>query len=77
VVARAQQPALPVIGFIHTRSADSYAEGLTLFRQGLSETGYVKGQNVAVEYRFAENQIDRLVIASTTEFKSSRTAGAN
>jgi putative tryptophan/tyrosine transport system substrate-binding protein len=59
VVARAQQPAMPVIGFIHTGSADSYG-GLPLFRQGLGETGYVEGQNVMVEYHWLEGQFDRL-----------------
>ena len=56
-VARAQQPALPVIGFLSTQSAHD----LNIpFLQGLKESGYVEGQNVAVEYRYAENQADRL-----------------
>jgi putative ABC transport system substrate-binding protein len=53
LAAHAQQPALPVIGFLSTQSADP-------FLQGLKEAGYVEGQNVAVEYRYAENQFDRL-----------------
>jgi putative ABC transport system substrate-binding protein len=59
--ARAQQPALPVIGFLSTQSADNdYKYFIVPFLQGLKETGYVDGQNVAIEYRWAENQYDRL-----------------
>jgi putative ABC transport system substrate-binding protein len=61
VVARAQQPALPVVGFLLPQSADDDYRNLTVpFFQGLKETGYVEGQNVAVEYRYAEDQLDRL-----------------
>jgi putative tryptophan/tyrosine transport system substrate-binding protein len=56
--ARAQQPALPVVGFLNAFSP--FTERLSAFRQGLKETGYVEGENVAIEYRWAENQIDRL-----------------
>jgi putative ABC transport system substrate-binding protein len=59
VVARAQQPAVPVIGFLSPQSADDLRI-ITVFFLGLKETGYVEGQNVAVEYRWAENQYDRL-----------------
>jgi len=59
-VARAQQPALPVIGFIDARSGETIADRLRGFRQGLKETGYAEGENVAIAYRFAENQIDQL-----------------
>ena len=59
VVARAQQPAVPLIGYLGSSFADD--EYLTVpFLQGLKETGYVEGQNVAVEYRWEENQYDRL-----------------
>ncbi len=58
--ARAQQSAMPVIGFLYSQSPDPIANRLRGFRQGLKETGYVEGENVAVEYRWAENQIGRL-----------------
>jgi putative tryptophan/tyrosine transport system substrate-binding protein len=61
LAARAQQPALPVVGYLSPQSADDDYKNLTVpFLQGLKETGYVDGQNVAVEYRYAENQPDRL-----------------
>src|SRR5262245_66568949 len=60
LVARAQQPALPVVGFLHSQLADTYGDRLRPFRQGLKEAGYVEGQNVAVEYHSAEGQPDRL-----------------
>src|SRR6516162_7573014 len=61
LVARAQQPALPVIGFLSSQSAEvDYKDVTVPFLQGLKETGYVEGQNVALEYRYAENQFDRL-----------------
>src|SRR3954470_10521744 len=59
-VARAQKVTLPVVGFLDARSADVITERLRGFRQGLKETGYVEGENVAIVYRFAENQTDRL-----------------
>jgi putative tryptophan/tyrosine transport system substrate-binding protein len=60
VVARAQQAGMPVIGFLNPQSADNSKNVTVTFLQGLKETGYVEGENVAVEYRWAENQIDRL-----------------
>jgi putative tryptophan/tyrosine transport system substrate-binding protein len=59
IVAHAQQPAVPVIGYLG-RTAEAEASRLRSFRQGLSEAGYVEGQNVAIEYRWIENQFDRL-----------------
>ena len=59
-VARAQQPAMPVIGFLHSQSPETNADRLREFREGLKETGFVEGETVAIEYRWAENQIDRL-----------------
>src|SRR5580700_11135961 len=61
VLARAQQKQVPVVGYLGTQSADDdYKNATVPFLQGLKETGYVEGQNVAVEYRYAENQYDRL-----------------
>src|SRR5260370_20114280 len=56
----AQQAAMPVIGFLGTRASGDDPQFLTAFRSGLKEAGYVEGQNVAMEYRFADNQYDRL-----------------
>ena len=61
VVAQAQQQAVPVIGWLGSQSADDDYKNIPLpFLQGLKETGYVEGQNVVVEYRYADNQYDRL-----------------
>jgi putative ABC transport system substrate-binding protein len=60
VAAWAQQPAMPVVGFLHPGSAKAFPHFVAAFRQGLSETGYVEGQNVAVEYRWGEGRYDRL-----------------
>jgi putative ABC transport system substrate-binding protein len=60
LIARAQQPARPVIGFLNGGSPDTFAYLVTAFKQGLNESGYVEGQNVAVEYRWAQERYDRL-----------------
>jgi putative tryptophan/tyrosine transport system substrate-binding protein len=60
VVARAQQPAVPVIGFLGASTMEAIREPFEAFRRGLAETGYVEGQNVAIEYRWAEDDYDRL-----------------
>jgi putative ABC transport system substrate-binding protein len=60
LAARAQQPAMPVIGFLHVAFPGPYTQHLAAFRQGLKQSGYVEGQNVAIEYRWANNENDRL-----------------
>src|SRR5215831_2697122 len=60
LTVRAQQPKMPVIGFLDPRSSDVISNLLRAFRRGLKETGHAEGENVAVEYRWAENQNDRL-----------------
>jgi hypothetical protein len=60
LAVRVQQPAMPVVGFLNVASPDGFQPMVTAFRQGLQESGYVEGENVAIEYRWAENQPDRL-----------------
>ena len=63
--ARAEQAGRPVIGFLNSQSPDGYTERLRGFRQGLNEAGFIEGENVAIEYRWAENQLDRLPTLAT------------
>src|SRR5262245_20362041 len=58
--ARAQQPAMPVIGFLRSTPSASFMHFVAAFQKGLKEAGFVEGQNVSVEYRWADNQLDRL-----------------
>src|SRR5262245_60415491 len=60
LATHAQKAAVPVIGFLSAVSPDGYSDRVRAFRQGLKEAGYIEGENVAVEYRWAEKQIDRL-----------------
>jgi len=60
LAARAQQPAMPVIGFLDPRSPETLNDRLREFRRSLKETGYVEGENVSILYRWAENDLDRL-----------------
>jgi putative tryptophan/tyrosine transport system substrate-binding protein len=60
LAARAQQPAVPVIGFMHTLSPENVLNPMAGFHQGLKEAGYIEGQNVAIEYRWAQGHYDRL-----------------
>jgi putative tryptophan/tyrosine transport system substrate-binding protein len=60
LAAHAQQPAIPAIGFLHSSTPDAFADRLRAFHRGLKDTGFVEGENVAIVYRWAENQSDRL-----------------
>jgi putative tryptophan/tyrosine transport system substrate-binding protein len=60
LAARAQQPAMPEVGFLHARSPDDTALQVAALRRGLAEIGYIEGQSVTIEYRFALGQYDRL-----------------
>jgi putative tryptophan/tyrosine transport system substrate-binding protein len=65
LAARAQQPAMPLVGFLHVSSPEASGDRLRAFRQGLKDTGFTEGENVAVEYRWADNQLDRLPALAT------------
>src|SRR5262245_7041849 len=60
LTAHAQQPTLPVVGFLNSASANAFPDRMRAFHQGLREIGYVEGQNVTMEYRFADGQNDRV-----------------
>src|SRR5262245_56401530 len=60
LTARARQPTIPIVGYVHSDSPQTVAGLLAAFREGLSETGYIEGQNVAIEYRWAENDLSRI-----------------
>src|SRR5262245_18422469 len=59
LAARAQQPTIPIVGYLHSDSPQTVAGPLAAFREGLSETRYIEGHNVAIEYRWAENDLSR------------------
>ena len=65
LAARAQQAAIPVIGFLNSTSPDGFTERLRKFSQGLKEQGFVEGENVAIEYRWADSQVERLPALAT------------
>jgi putative ABC transport system substrate-binding protein len=60
LAARAQQPAMPVIGFLNAASSETYSNRLRGFHTGLRDSGYIEGENLAIVYRWANNQMDRL-----------------
>jgi putative tryptophan/tyrosine transport system substrate-binding protein len=60
LAARAQQTAMPVVGFLHSATADAYAAATAAFRKSLNEAGYFEGQSVAIEYHWAMGQLERL-----------------
>ena len=75
LVARAQQPAMPVIGYLNSQSANDSKDVTVAFLQGLKESGYVEGQNVAVEYRWVEGQYDRVPAMAADRLDAGRYVG--
>jgi hypothetical protein len=75
LAARAQQPSLPVIGYLESASRGQFADLIPAFRRGLSETGYIDGQNVRIEYRWAEGQYDRLPTLTAELIRDGATLG--
>jgi len=71
LAARAQQPTLPLVGFINGFSADASARYVAAFRKGLNETGYVEGQNVTVEYHWLEGQYDSVSLLMASVLRES------
>ena len=72
LAARGQQPAMPVIGFLEIRSPEMITERLRAFRQGLKETGYVEGENIAIDYRWASRWNDSPTLRASWFAGSSR-----
>ena len=60
LAASAQQATMPVVGFLHPSPPDAYSDRLRAFRQGLKDAGFIEGENVAIEYRWADEKADRL-----------------
>jgi putative ABC transport system substrate-binding protein len=76
LAARAQQSALPVVGFLNVASPEGYRPMVTAFRHGVQESGYVEGRNVAVEYRWAEGRTDRLLALGAAHGERSHVEGS-
>ena len=76
LAARAQQPTMPVVGFLSSGSPEALTSPVAAFREGLSESGYIEGQNVTIEYRWAEGAYDRLLALATRTADGARRAHA-